>query len=338
MTAARLIPAALGGLLLALLSAGPAAAHGQDASTAGDYRVSVTAVEPAVAGVRVRAVEGGARLELTNAGLSTVDILGLQGEPFLRVSANGVVENRAAPSLYTSRSRTGTARLPAGVDAFGRPDWHPAGRQSVVRWHDLRAAGRTPARNWSVPLFVDGRVPAVIRGTVQPVPPPKTAYWWAASLAAAGLIAALGLPRRRLPIAVAVVGLLSGGLAVVLTVALAHAASVPGSATDLFGQLGARIWALLSALALAVAAVLARRWPRTDPALCITAGFVTFEVGTANGAVLGHSVLAGPAWIRPATAAVLATALGLTIAAAIRWHRASQVSSATGLVVGSEPT
>jgi hypothetical protein len=167
-------------------------------------------------------------------------------------------------------------------------------------------------------------VPVVIRGTVAPVLPPSTSYWWTASLAAAALIGTLGLAGRRLRTVFAAVGLLSGGLAVALTVGMALSTSVPGSPTDLLAQLGGRIWPLLSGLALAGVAVATAVRPGADLVLCIAAGAVTFEVGMANGAMFGHSVLAGPAWSRLATAAVLATALGLTFAAAIRWHRGSQ--------------
>ena len=43
----------------------------------------MTAVSPAAAGLRVRAVEAGARLELTNHTGTTVEVLGYQNEPYL---------------------------------------------------------------------------------------------------------------------------------------------------------------------------------------------------------------------------------------------------------------
>lgn len=313
--------AAAGGIFAAVLIASPAAAHGQDAPVATDYRVAITAVEPATAGVRVRAVEGGARLELTRLSAGTVEILGLQGEPFLRLSPAGVEENRRSPTLYASRARRGAVKPPPGVDPAAAPDWHTASRGAVVRWHEARAAGEAPARAWSVPLLLDGAVPAVIRGNVARIPPPSGAVWWAASLAGAVLLAAFGLARASLGWLLAGLAGVAGGLAIVLSVAMAMATSTPGSATELLTQLAVHIWPILTGASLVVAGVFAARRPAGLLALWITACLVAFDAGIVNGAVFSHTVMAGPAWTRHGAATVIALGLGLTGAAALRWYR-----------------
>lgn len=320
----RVLAAMACGVFAAVLVAGPAAAHGQDAPVATDYRVTVTAVEPATANVRVRAVEGGARLELTSLSAATVEILGLQGEPFLKLSADGVAENRTSPTLYASRTRRGTGKPPAGVDPTAAPDWHRTSSASIVRWHEARAAGEAPARTWSVPLLLDGRVPAVIRGTVHHVPPPNTAAWWAASLAAAALLTTLGLIRgssASLGWLLAGLAGLAGGLAIALNTAMAITAATPGSTTELLAQLGTRIWPVIAGLSLIGAGIVAVRRPAGVLALWIAACLVAFYAGIVNGAVFSHTVVAGPTWTRHAAATIIALALGLTGAGALRWYR-----------------
>jgi hypothetical protein len=325
----RLLAAVGVGLLSGLLFASPAAAHGQDAPVAIDYRVAVTAVEPASAGVRVRAVEGGARLELRNTSTGTVEILGLQGEPFLKVRPDRVEENRRSPTLYASRTLRGTAKPPADVDAAAPPDWRRTSSNPIVRWHEDRARGGAPARAWSVPLLLDGQVPAVIRGTVERVLAPHAGLWWGGSLLAATLLAVLGLVRGRLHWVFAGLAVMCGGLAVALTVATAFTATTPGSTMELLAQLAARIWPLLTGLGFVAAGVaVALRRPAADIALSIAGSCLTFMAGIANGAVFSHAVVAAPSWSRVAVAVVIAVGLGLTGAGLLRWYRGQPTTRA----------
>jgi hypothetical protein len=204
---ARWASAAVVGLLAVLLTATPAAAHGQDAPIATNLRVLIGAIEPAAPGVAVRSVEAGARLELTNDSAATVEILGLQGEPFPRVRPDGVDENRNSPTLYASRSFRGNAP-PSGLDRD--PDWHATSDRPVVRWHEERAR----VADWSVPLLFDGADPRVVRGTVEAVAPPAVAGWWIGALVL-GMVGAVAA-RARVPLAIA-----AGVVAIAVTVAFA---------------------------------------------------------------------------------------------------------------------
>lgn len=192
--------AVLLGVLAALGYTAPVAAHGADAPAAVDYEVSVESVS--VPGVTVRVVEGGARLELRSVTDRTVVVLGLQGEPFLRIGPDGVAENRRSPTWAASRSLTGRAADEAdqpGGAAAAEPDWRRVSTQRTVRWHDERAR-ELPARSWSVPLEVDGTTPGIVRGTVRRADPPPTGWWWSGSLlAAVALAAALAHPALARP-------------------------------------------------------------------------------------------------------------------------------------------
>jgi hypothetical protein len=319
---ARLIKAAVVGLLAVFLPATPASAHGQDAPIATNHRVVIDRIEPAAPGVTVRSVEAGARLELTNNSAATVEILGLQGEPFLRVRPDGVDENRNSPTLYASRSLHGDAP-PAGLGAGA--DWRATSDRPVVRWHEERAR----SQGWSVPLMLNGADPAVIRGTVEAVPAPAVTAWWIGAL----LLAVVGATtaRARVPLAIAL-----GTVAIALTVAFAAAVTTPGAAGEFAGQLVARGWSLLTGLGvLAAGLVSARR--RADLALAATAGCVAVAAGLAHSGVLANAVIAGPSWIRPAVAVVIGLGAGVTLSAARAWYR-TLTSSGTGVATTTGPS
>jgi hypothetical protein len=314
--------AAFFGLFVALVVATPAAAHGQDAPIATSVRVVVNAVEPAgiPAGIAVRAVEAGARLELTNHSAAVVEILGLQGESFLRVRRDGVDENRNSPTLYASRSLRGDA-APAGRGS--EPDWQPASEQPVVRWHEERAR----IADWSVPLLIDGATPAAIRGTIETVPAPSMPVWWIGALALA-VVASIG---PRVPLAIVL-----GAVAIAVTVALAAAVTTPGAAGEFFTQLRARGWSLLTGLAVLAAGLVGWR-RRADLALAATAGCAAVAAGFAHSGVFANAVIAGPNWIRAAVAVVIGLGLGLTLNAARAWYR-TPTSSGTAVATTTAPS
>jgi hypothetical protein len=322
----RLFGAAVVGLLAALVCASPASAHGQDAPVATNVRVVVNGVEPAVPGVEVRAVEAGARLELTNRSAGAVEILGRRGEPFLRIRPDGVDENRNSPTLYASRSRKGEA-APVGLGR--QPDWRPASNRPVVRWHEERVHGSS----WTVPLLVDGAEPGVIRGAIELAEAPPAARWWIATLVLA-LLAAVGAGVRTAG------AIVVGVVAIAVTVAFALAATTPGAAGEFAGQLVARGLSLLTGAA-ALAAGLAGWRRRADLALAAAGVCVTVAAGLAHSGVFANAVVAGPSWVRPAVTVVIGLGLGLTVAAARSWYLtrpAAPTLSGTGAATTTGPS
>jgi hypothetical protein len=312
----RTVRSTLGfGILLGILAAlgyvTPASAHGDDAPVAVGYVVTVESVsEP---GVVVRAVEGGARLELRSTSDRTVVVLGMQGEPFLRIDRGGVAENRRSPTWAASRSLTGKANAGRADPA---PQWQVVSKERVVRWHDERAR-ELPARAWSVPLEVDGTTPGIIRGTIRPAAGPATGWWWSGALLGAVAIG-LGAPRSR--IALAAVAAVAGVVVLAWIVGSAQLATSP--AEDLGTQLLARLWPLLTGLGVLGGAVLQlRNVPVANLVTAIAGACLAVMTGFADSAVFSNGSLAGPGWGRWAVATALAGGLGLMVGGATRWYR-----------------
>ncbi|BCJ58233.1 hypothetical protein [Micromonospora endophytica] len=299
----------LAGTIAALLTtAAPAAAHGADAPNGSDYRTEVTAVTPADGQLRVRVVEAGARLELTNTGSEPVEVIGYSGEPYLRVGPDGVFENTRSPATYLNRTIAGDTVLPAEVDPAAAPNWRRVDDGPTARWHDQRTLWREagpPAqvraapdrehrvRDWVVPLrAADG--PREIRGTLDWVPPPDAYAWWvvvtlgALAVGAAGLLPAASRPGRRV---LAGLGglLICGGLAaVLLTVGRVRDAGADGVGAVLAGLLTGPVWPLLAGLAALAAGgwVIAGTAPRRTAVP--VAGATLRPTATAAGARLPH--------------------------------------------------
>ncbi|WP_433078611.1 hypothetical protein ACQP1P_37820 [Dactylosporangium sp. CA-052675] len=306
----RFVAAVCAGVVGVLLYSGPAAAHGADAPVAVDYVVRVASVS--VAGVEVRAVEGGARLELVNRSGREVVVLGLQGEPFLRVSDRGVEENRQSPTWFASRSIGGSA---GGGNAAAAPEWHLVAHQPRVRWHDERAR-ELPARAWSVPLLVDGREPGIVRGTVAAVPAPRTGWWWAGGVLGAVVVGLLW--RLRTVLAVVAVG--GGGVASVWIVQSAVLAASPADGVGV--QVLARLWPLVAAVGVVAAGGLSL-FKRVDIVVAIAGACLAVMVGVGDSAVFRYGTLAGPSWGRWGVVVALAVGAGLAVAGGLRWYQAA---------------
>ena len=70
--------------------ASPAAAHSVTGVSATNFKTTLESVEPRVAGLTMRVIEGGSRFELTNTTGSDAIVLGYDGEPYLRIGPEGV--------------------------------------------------------------------------------------------------------------------------------------------------------------------------------------------------------------------------------------------------------
>lgn len=91
-------PASVVASLVALVSlvafAAPAGAHSA-AGGADATKTRLLALRPAVAGIDVEVIENGSRVQVTNTADEEVVVLGYQGEPYLRVGPEGVLENHS---------------------------------------------------------------------------------------------------------------------------------------------------------------------------------------------------------------------------------------------------
>ncbi|MEQ4305556.1 hypothetical protein ABNF97_29955 [Plantactinospora sp. B6F1] len=351
-------------LLLALVGvlacAAPAAAHAADAPDGTNYRAEVTEVTPALPGLRVRVVEGGARLELVNRTGRTIEVLGYAGEPYLEIRPDGVYENTASPATYLNRTLAGDTAVPAGADPTRPPSWRRVGTEPVVRWHDQRSrwleeapppeVAASPDRphrvgGWVVPLR-DGLRPMEIRGTLDWQPPPDPLPWWSVSLIGALAVGALGVlprnsrPGRRATVALGVLAMVGGAAA--LAFALARGADA-GFGGMLLGLVTGQLWPTLTGVAaLAAGAYALTQRPTGDFVLALAGTCLALFTGVTNAAVFLHSVVPvpWPAWsARVLIAVVIAVGGGLAAAGVLRLHAAGRPTRTgpTGTAAGSPP-
>ena len=131
-------------------------------------RVVVERVVPAVAGVRVRAVAGGAgKLELSTSGSTTAEVLSAGGQPILRVGPHGAYANTSAPEWFADNEPLGIATVPPSATAAAPAHWRRIAAQRSWEWFDHRlhpAAGKVG--RWSIPLRVAG-MPVRISGRIE---------------------------------------------------------------------------------------------------------------------------------------------------------------------------
>jgi hypothetical protein len=324
-------------VLAALLPATPAAAHGADAPGATNYRTTVTGVVPAQPGVTVRAVEAGARLELTNHTRSTVEVLGYQGEPYLEVRPDGVYQNAHSPATYLNATLSGDAAVPATADPSFAPQWtRIAGGRPVVRWHDHRThwmgAAPPPAivanpgqphriRDWAVPLRINMST-VDIRGALDWVSPPAVGLWWALTALVALAVGSLGLVWGRVLPVLAGVAVVGGLAALVYAAARARDAGAVGVGGTLIGIVASQAWPAATGLAALVAGwYAALRRPAADLALGLAGMCLGLIAGLGNAAVFARGVAPVPwpsVWARVATLAVIGAGAGLALAAGLR--------------------
>jgi hypothetical protein len=282
-------------------TAAPAAAHTVGGEHATNYRTRVLSLSPAIAGVALRPIEHGDRLELTNTTAHDVVVVGYEGEPYLRVGPRGVFENQRSPATYLNRTRLGSDAPPARADASAAPDWRRVSDGTTARWHDHRAHWmdneQPPVvqratdethliQRFTIELRRDGEVLRA-RGDVYWIPPPSP-WPWIALAVVCGVLVVIGARTRW---SVPWVG---SALGVVLVATAVHAvgawsASSRGTANRLADTLPT-----LGAMALGVIAEvqLFRRGMRAAAPLLVFAGlFVGIAIGLADLSGLSHSQL-----------------------------------------------
>jgi hypothetical protein len=193
----------LGGVLA------PAGEARADPAGPTDYETAITSVEPPVAGVDVSVVGGDSFLRVDVEPGVEVVVLGYQQEPYLRIRADGVVEeNQRSPATYLNADRYGGATPPAGADATLEPNWRQVGTGGTWSWHDHRAHWMSPepppdahpggaVQSNTVPLVVDGTPVTVATTTTWLQPPSRVPL--AVGAAAGGALVLLALVRRLRP-------------------------------------------------------------------------------------------------------------------------------------------
>jgi hypothetical protein len=346
----RLLLAVLAGLIGALVVPTAASAHSADVPAASDYRCTVTGITGPLPGLTVTTVNAGTQLELVNHTGRPIEVLGYSGEPYLRVQPDGVYQNANSPATYLNQSLTGGPTPPASATAYAPPAWQKLSGTPAVVWHDHRAHWMLPTKppavaddpgsphrisDWSIPLR-DGVRQFAVTGTLDWVPPPSPAAWWAGVLLLAGAVAGLGLLRRVGALRVAAAVAIAAGLA---ALAYAVAAAVDSGPLSVSGALrvlvGTQPWPLLcgvAALAAGWYAMLAK--PAADLALGLTGACLALYAGAANAAVFAHAVppVALPGAVARLLVLVsLSAGAGLTAVAVLRMRAAARPPAAAAV-------
>lgn len=189
------------GIVLAA-STVPGVAHA-DAAGPTDYRTTVTSITPATDAIDVGVEGGDAFLRIEVEPGHEVVILGYDDEPYLRIGADGTVEqNRRSYATYYNEERYGRTDVPEIVDNDAPPDWERVGGGGAWAWHDHRAhwmgtdppIGLEPGDSLPpqvVPIVVDG-VPVAVEVRVTLLEEPSLVPVVFGALIGVGL-AALGI-------------------------------------------------------------------------------------------------------------------------------------------------
>lgn len=207
---------------------------------------------------------------------STAEVPGYDGEPYLRVDADGSVwRNRLSWSAWYNEDRYGDVERPDFVDPTAEPDWESIDDDSSVAWHDHRIHLMDPTPPIGagpgdvvltsvVPFTVDGvDVTVRVETTLVAGPSPRPALGglligvaFVAAFAVFGGRRVGGLAVSSLVAAVLALGV--GGVQYVsqpvdtgpdrLWIALPAAALVAGAAAALLDRGGRWFWATGSSL------------------------------------------------------------------------------------------
>jgi hypothetical protein len=305
-----------------VIAVGPAAA---DAARPTNYRSTVTGIAPAEPDLVADVTGGDSFLRIRVTTGHRVVVLGYEDEPYLRVGADGSVEeNLRSPATWLNRKRYGsTEPLPADADAKAAPNWRRIGGHGVVLWHDHRVHWMSVSRppqlgaatsghvlDWSVSIEVDDR-PAVITGHLDLLPAPARWPWEA--VAVAGALAAVAVCLRR-PSIVAMASA-AAGLVVFALQAVAQLGT-PAAVGRSYASV-----ALPAVATVAAIVAWALRRSRYDGAFLAGTGVALAMAAWLNRAALGHAVL--PTTVSPVVVqlSVVVAAVGAAAAltAAFRW-------------------
>jgi hypothetical protein len=307
-------------LALATVVAGWPSVVAADPAGATDWRSQIVSFEPPNAAVELSIEGGDAFVRIVVAPGHEVVIEGYEGEPYLRIGADGIVyENRNSEATYWNATRDGSAPIPGGLDRAAPPEWSPIGDGGAWAWHDHRAhwmgdvapPGVEPGDSLApqvIPITVDGARSDL---TVVTTRIAKASWGWASAGLLLGAATAAGLlaVRRLRPALIAG----AGGLAV-----LAGAAQFGSLPAGTGRQL---TWWLMPAIAVACGVTMiaiGRRAPLARHALTLVAASQLALWAWARRHHVRRGVLPTDlpfAIDRVITIAVAVTALALVVAA-----------------------
>jgi hypothetical protein len=207
---ARWLVAALGLVLATLLV--PGSAQAKDLFSG--YVTTVTAVRPHFGGVTAHAQANGADITVRNTSSTPLIVDGYQHEPYLKITAHGVWQNKLSPAVYLNKEQF-IDSIPSDVNAQKPPHWVKLSSSSGATWHDHRihwmdvrqppVVAADPGKphlikRWTIPV-VYGHRHGVVAGTLTWQPSSHLATYLTGGIVVAALVVAVGvvvvLRRRR---------------------------------------------------------------------------------------------------------------------------------------------
>ena len=321
-------------VVVSLMAAAPADAHTVTGVAPTNYVSEVLYIRPHADGVRVRVLDLGRRIELTNRGPTEVEVLGYSGEPYLRVGPRGVFENRRSPTTYLNRPATASGPpvpVPKSADPSAPPDWRHVTNTPRARWRDrrTRVEGPVPApvaqhpsrravvSTWNIRLLRDQHLVDVV-GRITYVPPPHALPWVTLLVLLFALTTAAAWTRRW-------GRWLSIALAILLATDIVQSFGTAAATHDaLVAQIGRVLLAgLVSAIAWVIGVLALSPLQRNHEGGLVAAGAVGLVIAGFSGATdfgaLSHSQVASvfpAALARVAVVAAVGLGVGLVAAAA----------------------
>lgn len=192
--------------LLSLLPLAPAHLGSGDSVQPRNTESVITAISPAPPdGVKVEIVGSDTYVRLTSIGVRS-EVHGYDDEPYLRISAEGLVEiNDASVTAVLNGDRYGNVDT-SKMQPNATPRWRTIATNGIAMWHDHRShwmSPKTPATiddngkvlDWKIPMIIAGRR-TLVSGTLY-LRETASVAWWLFGIPAVVLAVVLSLFRRR---------------------------------------------------------------------------------------------------------------------------------------------
>ena len=225
--------------IVTLTSASPAAA---DPAEPTDDRSEIQSIDPPTDAISIEVVGGDGFLHLSVARGHEVIVEGYDGEPWLRIAADGTVaQNINSPATYLNADRYAEVSGP-DVDPDAPPEFEVMGDDGDHVWHDHRIHWMSPDRpqglrpgetifdDWTVPMTVDGD-DVTVHGTLVWERDENPLIWAAIAVAALGAVVLVA--RRRAVLTSAVATTAVATLAVVIGIGQRSATPAAAGGTPL---------------------------------------------------------------------------------------------------------
>lgn len=317
----RILIIGLAAAAMVFVATAPALA---DPATPTNYRSQIVFVEgPGV--VEVEIVGGDAFVRLMAEPGLTLEVLGYEGEEYIRFDPDGsVYVNQRSPAKYLNDDRYANVELPVEADAGAIPRWETVSTDGTYSWHDHRThwMSRTPPAtvlesdggrsvqifDWTLPLRTDGGEGKIV-GTLTWIPSTTALPWFALSIVtlvtvAAGSMRVSARSQAVLLLTLAATALFAG--------IAAMAAQPPEGRTYGLDLLGPPVIVALGILALTQA----RRSSRAATQIVLIGSVGLAVWGVMRVGVLTHPILPTVlpyALDRLVSAVVLGSAMGLAV-------------------------